>query len=191
MTYYVNELYHHGIKGQKWGVRRYQNPDGTLTQEGKDRLKLNRTIKDIETVNKIVDTLSTSEKKLIGMREDEKEFMEKDKAQYIIKTFIAKHGDEPVSMLQVYYTEGDRKGDIAIATNPKYRNSGVTTKNINKAKDWFYSDSNKYIDELQWNNYKANPKSGQIADHFGFKKYGETDNAEMRRIVRNKRSGKK
>lgn len=28
-------LYHHGIKGQKWGVRRYQNPDGTLTAEGK------------------------------------------------------------------------------------------------------------------------------------------------------------
>lgn len=33
MEYY--ELYHHGIKGQKWGVRRYQNSDGTLTSEGK------------------------------------------------------------------------------------------------------------------------------------------------------------
>lgn len=30
-------LEHHGIKGQKWGVRRYQNPDGTLTDEGKRR----------------------------------------------------------------------------------------------------------------------------------------------------------
>ena len=28
-------LAHHGIKGQKWGVRRFQNPDGTLTAEGK------------------------------------------------------------------------------------------------------------------------------------------------------------
>lgn len=34
-TYYY--LAHHGIKGQKWGVRRYQNPDGTLTSEGKKR----------------------------------------------------------------------------------------------------------------------------------------------------------
>jgi len=32
-----DELYHHGIKGQKWGVRRYQNDDGTLTAAGKAR----------------------------------------------------------------------------------------------------------------------------------------------------------
>lgn len=31
------ELYHHGIKGQQWGVRRYQNEDGTLTAEGRKR----------------------------------------------------------------------------------------------------------------------------------------------------------
>lgn len=33
-----NELYHWGVKGMKWGVRRYQNKDGTLTA-GKKRKK--------------------------------------------------------------------------------------------------------------------------------------------------------
>ena len=34
---YPNEMYHHGIKGMKWGIRRYQNEDGTLTPEGEKR----------------------------------------------------------------------------------------------------------------------------------------------------------
>lgn len=31
------ELYHYGVMGQKWGVRRYQNKDGSLTPAGKKR----------------------------------------------------------------------------------------------------------------------------------------------------------
>ena len=42
---YQNELYHHGIKGMHWGVRRYQNPDGTLTRAGQKRLA-KQTYKD-------------------------------------------------------------------------------------------------------------------------------------------------
>ena len=48
----TNELYHHGVKGMHWGVRRYQNPDGTYTNAGKARISgskkvgLNKAQKD-------------------------------------------------------------------------------------------------------------------------------------------------
>lgn len=34
MAYYENELYHFGVQGQRWGIRRYQNADGSLTPAG-------------------------------------------------------------------------------------------------------------------------------------------------------------
>lgn len=35
-----DELCHHGIKGMHWGVRRYQNPDGSYTSEGRKRYEI-------------------------------------------------------------------------------------------------------------------------------------------------------
>ena len=46
---YNQELYHYGIKGQKWGIRRFQKKDGTLTSEGKKRYSDESTTKSKST----------------------------------------------------------------------------------------------------------------------------------------------
>ena len=54
------ELYHHGIKGQKWGVRRFQNKDGSLTPAGErryddsDGVKRNKSIRRIKMEDKFI-----------------------------------------------------------------------------------------------------------------------------------------
>ncbi len=54
MTYeYKQYLAHHGIKGQKWGVRRYQNEDGSLTDEGLKRYQkgMYDQLKELSKIN--------------------------------------------------------------------------------------------------------------------------------------------
>ena len=41
-----HQLYHHGIIGQKWGVRRFQNSDGSYTSEGKKRYGKDKSSKN-------------------------------------------------------------------------------------------------------------------------------------------------
>lgn len=48
---YENELYHHGIKGMRWGVRRYQNEDGSYTRAGRKRYGMDLDINDKSRTN--------------------------------------------------------------------------------------------------------------------------------------------
>lgn len=73
MEAWRKELYlaHHGIKGQKWGVRRYQNLDGSLTPDGKERYSQSNAV-----LNRLSKTVDSFDYGVIinGKRYNEEEF---------------------------------------------------------------------------------------------------------------------
>jgi RecA/RadA recombinase len=80
MWQYNNELYHHGVKGQKWGIRRFQNPDGSLTDEGRRR-----------NGNKIIDSIRDEYRHQKQKRAERKEYK---KAKRIVEGEKARKNGE-------------------------------------------------------------------------------------------------
>ena len=61
---YDSYLEHHGIKGQRWGVRRFQNPDGTRTSSGKKRAR-----QYAKELNRLDNRQSTASRTYSSLRE--------------------------------------------------------------------------------------------------------------------------
>lgn len=86
-----NELYHHGIKGQKWGVRRFQNKDGSLTLAGKKRaLKMQNQYTELANNKKYHDKHGNltyaGQKKELKMKEKYSELTGKDLRKFTPRT---------------------------------------------------------------------------------------------------------
>ncbi len=85
------ELYHHGVKGQKWGLRRYQNADGSLTLLGKARAgyQKHKKKKTLEKARKAKQEKAEAAKKAKQEQEEfeagKKKAIESGSAQDVLK----------------------------------------------------------------------------------------------------------
>lgn len=92
------ELKHYGIKGQKWGRRRYQNSDGSLTSAGKQRYGSGDGRKaDLQEAKKVVDKtneVAKQSQRINDEKRSKKEKKAKQQAEQDIREKVYKMSDQ-------------------------------------------------------------------------------------------------
>ena len=91
---YENNLYHHGVIGMKWGVRRYQNADGSLTSKGKKHYVMKGLEEDTYNVTK-----NKSKNYLDKLSENRKERTKAELAGMVISGVLIAHGLDTIGGL--------------------------------------------------------------------------------------------
>lgn len=119
----MNELAHHGIEGQRWGVRRFQNEDGSLTAAGRKRYDV-----DIEGQKKRVQEAKAEEKRLSRkIAYDSLEDVEKhNKAAQRVQWEKRKLSDEKVK--DKLNNSSGKKSKHRLALEQKYMDKGMSAE---------------------------------------------------------------
>ena len=165
-------LMHHGVKGQKWGVRRYQNKDGSLTPEGRQRRTArNRAVSAYKTkpmVDEIISTMSKDEKEKLGLHESG-EYLTLEDGASVVKRVLIKDGDTPVSFFDIF--DDDDHYNLAIGTRSEkeYRGKGYATEAAKRGMDYYEKNKDRLGDKpIIWGVRKDNEPSIKIAKSLGF-----------------------
>ena len=190
---------HHGIKGQKWGVRRYQNADGSYTSEGRKRhaLDAHKSSQSISQesyakINDIYHKMPSLDRRLIDP--DSKDGDDYYDSYQTYKKNTAYNGIKDDGFIVAekipdYANVDDTRG-VEIGVGVLSKGKGTGTKLVKDMTDWF--DNQHEYDTIWWPVEASNKasialalKSGFIKDPFGSNYVYATDESFKKMGIEN------
>lgn len=181
--YTKNELYHWGVKGMRWGVRRYQNKDGTLTPLGKQRLAES----NIRTEENLVAKTIPKGAKMYRVTPDEKDG-NTSKVKYVSYTDVDRNLYKEGSIVRkytgkedptVYEHEYTVKSDIRVPSLTTVRD---IEKKIMESEQNRLEVAKSWVEERLMADGYVNPKTLAISNKVSAKLDKATTNQQREKI---------
>ena len=166
-------LMHYGVKGQKWGIRRYQNKDGSLTEEGRKhymypsrRIRAGKTKSDVE---RIINTMSKDEKDRLAL-DDNDLYLTYEQGSTVAKRILKKHGDTPVAFFDMLEDGNNINVSLGTRSGSDYRGKGYASKAAAEGMKWYEKNKRRLgYEKVIWGVRTDNEASIKIAKKMGFK----------------------
>lgn len=177
MKYYAVErsctyLSHHGILGQKWGIRRFQNKHGSLTSEGRKRRQARDRIIRSESSTKDIDDI------INGMNKVERDYvlagsdhyLNRDERSTIAKRVVIRDkSGKTVSFFDMLEDGDNLQVALGTRTGSDYRGHGYASKAAERAMKYLIKNKDKIPQRnIVWGVNKNNTASVHLAEKYGF-----------------------